>query len=154
MAAQVPLTWSDNKAQAAVALRKVSWRALLEVAAAEGDPMDGCLAEKKRLGRVKNALYQHWDQFLRMSSEKLHRIPVPGMELFPEEFVRLEKQVSTLHTLRSLLGPCVESLIVWDRYTWLKEVSECERYFEVDLLNLFDQRQASGRNILITIITN
>jgi hypothetical protein len=137
-----------------VALRKVSWRALLEVATTERDPTDGRLAEKRRLGRVKNALYQHWDQFLRVSSEKLHKVPIPGVELFPEELVRLEKQVSTLHTLRCLLGPCVESLIIWDRYTWLKKMSECERYFEVNLLNIFDQRQASGRNILITIITN
>jgi len=74
------------------------------------------------------------------------------MELFSEKLVRLEKQVSTLHTLRCLLGPCVESLIIWDRYAWLKEESQYGRCFEVYLLNLFDQKQGSGRNISITII--
>jgi hypothetical protein len=154
LAAQVPSTWLDHKAQAAFALRKVSWRALLEVATAESYSTNDCLTEKRRLGRVNNALYQRWDQFLLMSLEKMHKIAIPGMELFPEKLVRLEKQLSTLHTLRCLLGPCVESFIIWDRYTWLKEVSECGTYFEVHLLNLFDQRQASGRNILIDIISN
>lgn len=76
------------------------------------------------------------------------------MELFPKTLVHLEKQISTLHTLRSLLGPCVESLIVWDRYAWLMEVSRREDCFEVYLLNLFDQKRGSGRNISITIIAN
>ena len=76
------------------------------------------------------------------------------MEMFPEKLSQLEKQISTLHTLRSLLGPCVESLIVWDRYAWLNEVSKDGACFEVHLLNLFDQRKASSRNISITIISN
>ena len=76
------------------------------------------------------------------------------MELFPEKLSRLEKQMSTLHTLRCLLGSCVESLVIWDRYAWLKEVSGGEMYFEAYLLNLFDQGQASGRNISITIVSN
>lgn len=110
--------------------------------------------KEKRLGRVSDALYQHWDQFLQLSSVRLHRGQIPGAELFPEMLVRLEKQVSTLHTLRCLLGPCVESLIIWDRYVWLKEVSEGGRHFKAYLLNLFDQRQGSGRNVLITMIAN
>jgi len=76
------------------------------------------------------------------------------MELFPEKLIQLERQISTLHTLRCLLGPCVESLIIWDRYAWLKEVLGDGLFFEVHLLNLFDQRQASSRNISITIVSN
>ena len=116
--------------------------------------MGGCLPGKKRLGRVNNALYQDWNRFLRISSEKLHRVPIPGMERLPEKLVHLEKQVYTVHTLRCLLGPCVESLIVWDRYVWLKEVSRYGRCFEVYLLNLFDQKRGSGRNISITAMVN
>lgn len=77
-----------------------------------------------------------------------------GMELFPQNLARLEKRISTLHTLRCILGPCVESLIIWDRYAWLREVLGGVGWFEVYLLNLFDQKQASGRNISITIISN
>lgn len=76
------------------------------------------------------------------------------MELFPENLARLEKRISTLHTLRCLLGSCVESLIIWDRYTWLREVSRDGACFDVYLLNLFDQKQASGRNVSITVLSN
>ena len=89
-----------------------------------------------------------------MSSAKLHKKPIPGMELFPDKLGKLEKQISILHTLRCLLGPCVESLIVWDRYAWLREVLKDRVCFEVDLLNIFDQKQASSRNIAITIVSN
>ena len=154
LAAQVPSTWLLHKAQVEIALRKVSWRALLEATTTECEPVDGCLAGKKRLGRVSNASYQDWGHFLQISSVKLHKAPIPGMELFPKELVRLEKQLSALHTLRCLLGPCVESLIVWDRYVWLREVSLHGRSFGVYLSNLFDQKQGSGRNILITTMAN
>lgn len=146
--------WLDHKEQTAVALRKVSWRALLEVTTTESKPVDGCITGKQRLGRVNDALYQDWGKFLQMSSVKLHKVPVPGMQLFPQQLVYLEKQISTLHTLRCILGPCVESLIVWDRYAWLKEVTQSRRCFDVYLLNLFDQKQGSGRNISIAVIAN
>jgi hypothetical protein len=142
----------DHKTQAEVALRKVSWRALLEATTTELEPVDGYLAMKQRLGRVSNTLYQDWGKFLQISSIKLHKLPIPGMELLPKKFIHLEKQISVLHTLRCLLGPCVESLIVWDRFAWLKEASQGGRCFEVYLLNLFDQKQSSGRNILINIV--
>lgn len=156
LAAQVPSTWLDHRTRMEVALRKVSWRALLEVTTTETgcDPVDGCPTTKNRLGRVSGNWYHHWEQFLVMSSIKLCKKPIPGMELFPRELIPLEKQISTLHTLRCLLGPCIESLIVWDRYSWLKEVSRDGMFFEAHLLNLFDQRQASSRNISITIISS
>jgi len=154
LAAQVPSTWLDHKARTELALRKVSWRALLEVTTTERDPTDGCLTTKIRLGRISDSSYHRWEQFLLMSSVRLHKKPIPGMELFPEKLIQLERRISTLHTLRCLLGPCVESLIIWDRYTWLKEVSGDGLCFKVHLLNLFDQRQASSRNISITIVSD
>jgi len=154
LAAQIPSTWLDNRGRTELALRKVSWRALLEATTTEGHPPDGYPTVKSRLGRVSGNSYQHWEQFLRISSAKLERKPIPGMELFPEKISQLEKQIFTIHTLRCLLGPCVESLIIWDRYAWLKEVSRGGTSFETHLLNLFDQGQASGRNISITIISN
>jgi len=119
----------------------------------ESDSLDACPTTKNRLGRVSDNLYQDWRQFLQVSSVKLHRKPIPGMELFPEKLAQVEKQIATLHTLRCLLGSCVESLIIWDRYAWLKEVSRGGICFEAHLLNLFDQNQASGRNISITILS-
>jgi len=120
----------------------------------ESNHPDGCPTTETHLGRVSDSLYQDWRRFLQVSSAKLRRKPIHGMEMFPEELTRLEKQISTLHTLRCLLGSCVESLIIWDRYAWLKEVSVGGEFFEVHLLNLFDQNQTSGRNISITVLSN
>jgi hypothetical protein len=154
LAAQTPSTWLDHRARAEVALRKVSWRALLEATTTERDPTDGCPATKIRLGRIGDSSYHRWEQFLLKSSVKLHKEPIPGMELFPEKLIQLERQISTIHTLRCLLGPCVESLIIWDRYVWLREVSGGGMCFEVHLSNLFDQKQTSSRNISITIMSD
>ena len=154
LAAQAPSTWLDHRARTEIALRKVSWRALLEATTTEHDPTDGCPTARIRLGRISDSSYDHWEQFLLMACVKLCKKPILGMELFPEKLIQLERQISTLHTLRCLLGPCVESLIIWDRYAWLKELSKDGMCFEVYLSNLFDQKQASSRNISITIISN
>jgi len=154
LAAQTPSTWLDHGARTEVALRKVSWRALLEATTTECDPTDGCPATKIRLGRISDSLYHRWEQFLLIASAKLCKKPILGMELFPEKLIQLERQIFALHTLRCLLGPCVESLIIWDRYAWLKEVSKDGLCFEVYLSNLFDQKQASSRNVSITIISS
>ena len=154
LAAQVPSMWLDHRAQTEVALRKVSWRALLEAATVEHHPTNGRPNAKARLGKISDGLCHDWEQFLLVASVKLCKKPILGMELFPEKLTLLEKQISTLHTLRCLLGPCIESLIIWDRYAWLKEESKGGTCFETYLLNLFDQRQASSRNISITIISS
>ena len=148
--------WLDHRVRTEIALRKVSWRALLEAATTEIECnlTDGCFATNGRLGKISNSYYSDWGRFLLISSAKLHKKPILGMELFPERLTKLEKQIFALHTLRCLLGPCVESLVVWDRYAWLREVSEDRACFEVHLLNIFDQTQASSRNISITIIPN
>ena len=153
LAAQVPSMWLDHRVQTEVALRKVSWRALLEAATIENHSMDGYPSTKIHLGRISDSLCHNWEQFLLMSSVKLRKKPILGMELFPEKLALLEKQISTLHTLRCLLGPCIESFIIWDRYAWLREESGGRTCFETYLLNLFDQRRASSRNVSITIIS-
>lgn len=156
LAAQVPSMWLDHRLRTEIALRKVSWRALLEATTVdiERNFTGGYPTTNNRLGKTSNIYYRDWEQFLLMASAKLHKKPIPGMELFPEKATKLEKQISALHTLRCLLGPCVESLIVWDRYTWLREVSKDGVCFAVDLLNIFDQKQVSSRNISITIVSN
>ena len=59
---------------------------------------------------------------------------------------QLAGQIKTLHALRCLLGPPVESLIILDRYLWLTEELARDNALRVDLINLFDQDIGSGRN--------
>ena len=77
----------------------------------------------------------------------------------------LLRSLETLHTLRCLLGPVVESAILEDRVGWVSEellllevehghrlgvVDEAE--IPVKLVNLFDQSTGSGRNVAIVVL--
>ena len=90
----------------------------------------------------------------------------------------LLRSLETLHTLRCLLGPVVESAILEDRVGWVKEellllevehglghglglgaVDEAAVDVDVDieeikvkLVNLFDQSTGSGRNVAIVVL--
>ena len=65
-----------------------------------------------------------------------------------------QSPLEVLHVLRCLLGPLVESLIVLDRLSWLREMLEddnSDSLFDADIVNLFDQATGSGRNIAIVV---
>ena len=86
----------------------------------------------------------------------------------------LLRSLETLHTLRCLLGPVVESAILRDRVGWIKEellLPEVEHglghglgavdqavvdvdveEIKVKLVNLFDQSTGSGRNVAIVLL--
>ena len=150
------------------------------------------------LGKLPTSAYTSWGAFLRCVEDKL-----PGVR-FAEELVslRLEegddgethtedvgeahaeelektlrtllRSLETLHTLRCLLGPVVESAILEDRVGWVKEellLLEVEHDLghglgavdqavvdvdvdgiKVNLVNLFDQSTGSGRNVAIVVL--
>ena len=149
-----------------------------------------------RLGKLPTSAYTSWGAFLRCVEGKL-----PGVR-FAEELVslRLEaddyadtdadgeahaeelektlrtllRSLETLHTVRCLLGPVVESAILKDRVGWIKEellplplevehglghglgavdqaVVDIEE-IKVNLVNLFDQSTGSGRNVAIVVL--
>ena len=126
-----------------------------------------------RLGRLPDAAYTHWSSFIPAAAARLHRsiTTAPGVldesehhsqgtkrPIFPcamAEPSRAEQgPLEVLHVLRCLLGPLVESLIVLDRLTWLREMLEDDKsdsLFDADIVNLFDQATGSGRNIAIVV---
>lgn len=63
----------------------------------------------------------------------------------------VSRQIRTLHALRCLLGPPVESLIILDRYLWLTEELASDSALPVDLINLFEQDGGSGRNVALVL---
>ena len=69
---------------------------------------------------------------------------------------RTESRLAVLHTLRCLLGPLVESMILLDRLVWIREelagvAGGAGIEMDVQLVNLFDQDTGSGRNVGIVI---
>lgn len=149
--------------------------------------------ENRRLGKLNDTSYTDWSTFLVSATTKLG-ISVddltrrhsegqgPGDELPPwilnhgddsggEEGVferlRMESRLEVVHVLRCILGPLIESLILLDRYEWLREelgvvrgkypVNEEGREqlqngaVAVEMVSLFDQVTGSGRNVALVV---
>ncbi|RDB17976.1 Protein RRNAD1 [Hypsizygus marmoreus] len=177
LAAQMPAHWSDSAKTlrlAALAIRKVVWRALLgrifagivhdrsliATAPAKGT---GSTPAMRKLGRLPDAAYDSWDTFLGCASQ---RIGVDFLAARRERdaedtLLRARARLENLHVRRCLLGPLIESYIVLDRVAWIREelaaldVADsgevtCPRYV-VETVNLFDQATGSARNIALVV---
>ena len=134
LAAQTPQQWGDTAsktAEAKLAIRKVAWRALLErIISYDADNADHIsavpnseslapqLEGQRRLGRLNDAIYANWSDFLTVAQQ---RLGITFDRLAPQERDRvLENQLSVFHVLRCILGPVVESFILLDRLEWLQ----------------------------------
>jgi hypothetical protein len=136
----------------------------------------GEMPTHRRLGRINDRAYGDWEAFLGVAGEKM------GVDLLGIWFSsrsgwacssetedearereknrqKLENRLQVLHTLRCLLGPLVESMILLDRLVWVREeLALCiaggsggGHGYDVELVNLFDQATGSGRNVGIVI---
>ncbi|OSD02416.1 hypothetical protein PYCCODRAFT_1435416 [Trametes coccinea BRFM310] len=159
LAAQLPAQWmrsEDTLRDARLALRKVVWRALIQDVLqpphpnpSSGDPGSGSAeaAGKQRLGRLNDSAYADWETFADRVRTRL------GMR--EGSLVRAdratERRIEVFHTLRCIVGPVIESLIMLDRAVWLEEELQGTG-FRVELVNLFDQASGSGRNVAVVIL--
>ncbi|KAF8654608.1 hypothetical protein AX16_003520 [Volvariella volvacea WC 439] len=180
LAAQIPMTWMDNLPSVSLAVKKVVWRAILsremarkglsdsvprlwrEKSARENaiaEPIDGDESKKligigtspamRRLGKLRDGLYNDWPEFLRVAGE---RLGVDFSDASPPE-PALENRLAVLHTLRCLLGPVVETFLIQDRIQFLEEGLRTHPIkWQVEAVNLFDQRTGSGRNVALVVI--
>ncbi|TFK27181.1 hypothetical protein FA15DRAFT_636214 [Coprinopsis marcescibilis] len=118
----------------------------------------GQTAAAMRLGKIPDSAYtQGWEHFLRVSGKKIGLVWNAESSLFPARDKDLERRIEVLHVLRCLVGPAVESAIVLDRLAWLKgqlRGGDNKPVFQAELINLFDQRTGSGRNIGICVATS
>jgi hypothetical protein len=137
----------------------------------------------RRLGKINDGAYENWEVFLRIAGEKmgvdlsrsgLGETEQPSPNSTPpftptrEENTReptkptkskrrqTESRLAVLHTLRCLLGPLVECMILLDRLIWIREeladmAGGVGSEMDVQLVNLFDQTTGSGRNVGIIV---
>jgi hypothetical protein len=119
----------------------------------------------RRLGKINDRAYDDWEGFLRFAGEKMGvdllqlglHLSRSSTEEDPETMQRKRKQMENrlqvLHTLRCLLGPLVESMILLDRLVWVREelLGSDGSGMDVELVNLFEQATGSGRNVAIVI---
>lgn len=182
LAAQVPCQWlkdQDAKQDAELALRKVVYRALLHPVLQAWTAQPNAIAddptlperpihpglgetlENRKLGKLNDKAYQDWPTFLEHATRKLGidlaAIGMPLPDWFTHEAVRLkmERALFVVQTLRCILGPLIESLILLDRRDWIKhelaEMNDRGQEVEVEMVNLFDQATGSGRNVALVI---
>ncbi|KAF5315094.1 hypothetical protein D9619_007015 [Psilocybe cf. subviscida] len=131
----------------------------------------GATPALRRLGRLRDSAYTaDWESFLREAGARMGIVFEGRVEDRNEIEERkvLETQLETLHVLRCIVGPAIESAILRDRQEWLREaltscphqdrstgevgVHEEQETFKVELVNLFDQETGSGRNVAIVIL--
>ncbi|KAJ7725353.1 methyltransferase domain-containing protein [Mycena metata] len=130
MAAQIPGQWfrsPESREDAALALRKVVWRAIIgarfaKTADDELTKIDGTgdRPVMRRLGRLNNTIYNDWRTFASAAGKRIGVDFGPDNELDSEE-TRLISELEVLHVLRCIIGPLVESLIIMDREKWVQE---------------------------------
>ena len=137
LAAQMPLQWGRTPAslaEATLAARKVSWRALLSrmlpQESEERPLLSGRTRYLKRLGRLNDSAYRSWEAFIGVVEKRL--------EIKVAEVARdraMESRLEVFHFLRCALGPVVESFLLLDRKLWLREqlnVSVVQLYLVID----------------------
>ncbi|KAG9081127.1 hypothetical protein FS749_007824 [Ceratobasidium sp. UAMH 11750] len=157
LAAQCPAQWSrsaSERERAALARRKIVWRALLARALQTGPGTD--TARANRLGRLPDRAYATWEVFVDTACTKLGVSPPGTGEGSGAGAETLAFQLELLHVLRALIGPVVESLIVVDRAVYLAEqvtLGGCSA--KVRAVNVFDQLSSgSTRNIALVVEPN
>ncbi|KAF5382542.1 hypothetical protein D9615_002826 [Tricholomella constricta] len=160
MAAQIPDHWHDSPAhlaRAQLALRKVVWRALLGrlyacITHTENVTDTGSTPTMRRLGRLHHSAYDSWPAFLAQAGKRVGVDFLSASDHPPDP--DLQARLESLHVLRCLLGPAVESYIVLDRVAWIREelaMSKALEGYSIDAVNLFDQATGSGRNIALIL---
>ncbi|KAG8755929.1 hypothetical protein FRC12_010731 [Ceratobasidium sp. 428] len=152
LAAQCPAQWSrstSERERAALARRKIVWRALL------ARTLHTRPENANRLGRLPDRAYASWETFMNTACTKMGVSLPSGKdgEVTGTETEGLAFQLELLHVLRALIGPVIESLIVVDRAVYLAEqVALRGSSSRVRAVNVFDQLSSgSARNIALVI---
>ncbi|KAH8117013.1 methyltransferase domain-containing protein [Phellopilus nigrolimitatus] len=163
LAAQVPSQWlrtPEKTSATELAVKKVLYRALVTPCLQQAmDSRSETGPALPRLGKFNSKAYESFGVFLHYASQK---IGVDFVGQYTEDNSDLEtvcstplaRRIETIHAMRCLLGPPVESLIILDRLLWIQESlrEEANSYpMGVQLVNLFDQGVDSGRNIGIVL---
>ncbi|KAI8461979.1 methyltransferase domain-containing protein [Phakopsora pachyrhizi] len=173
LACQSPLTWTCDKSnwdRTKLSITKLNFRSLWQsdlLRRSKGSNLEDQIKDI-RLGRLPDRVYSDYNLFNEFASKRYESSSesqvsdskigfLKGTDVNPiqDDYYRL----FIAWTLRSLIGPCIESIIVLDRYLGM-----CERLEKIEsvrdthqpcddllisIVNLFDQNLNSLRNLAI-----
>ncbi|EJD50590.1 hypothetical protein AURDEDRAFT_182479 [Auricularia subglabra TFB-10046 SS5] len=153
LAAQCPAHWRSSPEaweNTQLALKKIVYRALLvRLLPDDFQPHRDGMPSAPRLGRLNDSAYDSWGSFLAAAAPRMgfDKGDLPD-SVETGELALLARRIEVLHILRCVLGPVVESLILLDRYLFLRQHLP---HFQVDLVPLFDQATGSARNMALVV---
>lgn len=161
LAAQAPSQWFrslDAERATELATKKILYRALIAplLTGPLSDNEDDNSSPQK-MGKLYGKAYENFETYLSQAGQKMGKDYLSlykkliGNNVSCIESTPLARRILVLHAVRCLLGPPVESLIILDRYLWLREELDGDDVLHARLVNLFDQKTGSGRNIGIVL---
>ena len=153
LSCQAPARWVDQQEETLMAYEHHFFRALLQFIMVEKGLTDASVAPI--VGRLnKKRDFTSFPVYIKAALKRLKlpedTITSEEAEAYYQEYKekQIDKQITILWTLRVLLGPILESIILVDRYLYLSETIEDSPTKGVWLWPLFDP-VTSPRNIVI-----
>ncbi|KAG8932192.1 hypothetical protein FRC02_001544 [Tulasnella sp. 418] len=152
LAAQSTPTWSNDWTTHRLARKKCVYRALLERELVNRG-FEPTFRSGRQVGRLNDKSFESWEKYFSLAIKRMgfdiqsETIPPPIIQ--DEETIRLMRRLELLHVLRCLLGPVVESLILMDRWLYLRE--ELPEQVKVQMVNVFNQNTGSARNVALVV---
>ncbi|KAG0140603.1 hypothetical protein CROQUDRAFT_111025 [Cronartium quercuum f. sp. fusiforme G11] len=145
LAAQTPASWSANWGAFERSIVKLAYRSRW---ASELAPL-----EPPRHGRLADRHYESYTQYRVAAIAKSGVEPKRVLKRSEEDEAMDLWKLSVAWTIRAVLGPCVESLIVLERFvSTCTVIEETGGQRRVELVNVFDQCEGqSPRNLAIVI---
>src|SRR4051812_33290818 len=105
------------------------------------------------VGRLRKRHFTTFSSYISVALPRLQRasdaIPAAEAQAYYELFQPTLRRIAALWTVRALLGPCLESLILMDRWWYLREQLGDEAY--VEIRPVFDKVE-SPRNMAVVAI--
>ncbi|KAL7320683.1 hypothetical protein PS15m_000546 [Mucor circinelloides] len=153
LSCQAPARWVDQQEETLMAYEHHFFRALLQLIMVEKGLTDASIAPVVgRLNKKKD--FTSFPVYIKAALKRLKfpedTITSEEAEAYYQEYKakQVDKQITILWTLRVLLGPILESIILVDRFLYLNETIEDSPTKGVWLWPLFDP-VTSPRNIVI-----
>ncbi|CEP18406.1 hypothetical protein [Parasitella parasitica] len=153
LSCQAPARWIDQQEETLIAYEHHFFRALLQFIMVEKGLTDASVAPV--VGRLnKKRDFTSFSVYVKAALKRLKypedTISSEEAEAYYQEYKdkQVDKQITILWTLRVLLGPILESIILVDRYLYLDETIEDSATKGIWLWPLFDP-VVSPRNVVI-----
>lgn len=141
LACQAPWRWSSKPTQSLQSFKSNHYRALFQAFVL---PLLG--RDDVELGHLPSSSLTNFQTYVRAACTKVG-VECPDLEFHAIELAHNQKRLAVVWTLRALLGPAIESILLLDRYYLVKE--RLAETGAVQLVPLFDPVQSPRNFVLV-----